>query len=354
MFVRSLDTRRLDYAALAGLGAAASMLTKYWSAFFVLSLIAAALFDRRRHSYFRSAAPWVTTAVGAVLIAPHAAWLVRNDFPPLNWAGARRMSQSFLDALGSLMEYSLGTLGYCAIALIVFALYVRPSRAGLRDSAFATQGDRRRAAIMFWATLLVPILFAFALRRNLLSLWNTPALALLPVMLMASPLVKLTRNAAARIAATSVTFSLLALLISPFVAGVALRLGVENYAAEARGLADNIENEWRATSGARGKPLAVLAGPFALVSTSAFYLKDKPSTFADFSRYLSPWISDETIAQSGGVVVCPVNDIYCGRHLDSLVVRQRGGRRTEVQITPRWLWLTGAPERFLIATLPPR
>lgn len=353
-FVRSLDTRRAGYAAMAGAGAAAAMLVKYWSAFFVLSLIAAALFDRRRNSYFRSPAPYISAGLGALLIAPHAVWLVRNNFPPLNWAGARRASQGVLDALGALMEYSLGTLGYCAIALVVFAIYVRTSRAALRDSAFATQGDRRRAAILFWTPLLLPIAFAFALRRNLLSLWNTPALALLPVMLMASPLVRVTRNAAARVAATSVTFTLLALLISPVIAGVMLRLGVENYAAHARGLADKVQSEWDATNGTRGRPLATLAGPFALVSTAAFYLKDKPSTFADFSRYLSPWISDDAIARSGGVIVCPVNDTYCGRNLDSLVVRQRGGRRTEVEIVPRWLWLTGEPERFLIATLPPR
>jgi hypothetical protein len=259
-----------------------------------------------------------------------------------------------LNALSALTEYSLGTLGYCAVALIVFALYVRPSRAGLRASAFGTQGERRRAAIMFWTPLLVPIVVAFATRRNLLSLWNTGALALLPVMLMASPLVRVTRDAAARVAATSVTFSLVALLVSPIVAGVALHSGVENYAAQARGVAAQVQSEWDATSGARGRPLAVLAGPFALVSTTSFYLKDRPATYSDFSRYLSPWIGDETIAQSGAVIVCPVNDTYCGRHLDSLVVRQRGGRRTEVEIVPRWLSLTGAPERFLIVTLPPR
>jgi hypothetical protein len=320
----------------------------------VLSLVAAALFDRRRNAYFRSAAPWISAGVGALLIAPHVVWLVKNNFPPLNWVGTRRASQGVLDALGSLMEYSLGTLGYCAIALIVFAIYVRPSRTGLRDSAFSRQLDRRRAAILFWTPLLVPIAFAFALRTNLLSLWNTGALALLPVMLMASPQVRLTRDMAARIAATSVTFSLLALLVSPIVAAVTMRLGVENYASHARGVAEKIESEWRATRGAEGKPLTMLAGPFALVSTAAFYLKDRPSTYADFSRYLSPWISDEKIAQGGGVIVCPVADAYCGRNLDSLVVRQRGGRRGEIEVVPQWFGFSGEPERFLIATLPPR
>ncbi len=350
-FVRSLDTRRAGFAVLAGAGAAAAMLTKYWSGFFVLALIAAALFDRRRNVYFRSAAPWITTGVGALLIAPHVVWLIKNNFPPLNWVGTRRISQSVFDALGSLMEYSFGTLGYCAFALIVFWIYVRPSPAGLRASAFATQTERRRASIIFWTPLLAPIALAFALRTNLLSLWNTPALALLPVMLMASPLVKVTRDAAARIAATAVTFTLLVVLVSPIIAGVTLRLGVENHAAFARGVADKVQSEWAATS---GKPLTLVAGPFGLASTASFYLHDKPSTYSDFSPYLAPWLKNDTLARSGGAVVCPVSDAYCGRNLDMLVARQRGGRRTEVEVVPHWLWMRGAPERFLIATLPPQ
>lgn len=350
-FTRSLDTRTPGYAALAGLGAAASMLTKYWSGFFILALIAAALFDRRRNAYFRSNAPWITTGVGAVLIAPHVVWLFKNNFPPLTWVGTRRTSQSLFDALGSLSEYSFGTLGYCALALIVFAVYVRPSLAGLRESAIPPQGDRRRAAIMFWIPLLSPIALAFALKTNLLSLWNTPALALLPVMLMGSPQIRVSRDAAARIAATTVTIALGALLLSPVIAGVTLLMGVENHAAYARGVAARIESEWAATS---DKPLTILAGPFALASTTAFYLKDKPSTFADFSRYLSPWISDETIARQGAAIVCPAGEAYCGRHLDALVARQRGGRRGEFEVVPQWLWLRGAPGRYLIATVPPR
>ena len=47
-FVRSLKTRHGGYAALAGLLGALSLLSKYWSAFLLLGLALAALFDRRR------------------------------------------------------------------------------------------------------------------------------------------------------------------------------------------------------------------------------------------------------------------------------------------------------------------
>src|SRR6476646_6547635 len=64
-FLRSFETRRIGWAALAGLAAAAAMLGKYWSIFLLTGLGLAALADPRRGAYFRSAAPWVTIAAGA-------------------------------------------------------------------------------------------------------------------------------------------------------------------------------------------------------------------------------------------------------------------------------------------------
>ena len=78
--MRALATRHLGWAALAGLAAAAAMLTKYWSVFLLAALAFAALADRRRVAYFRSAAPWVTAGVFIAAVAPHAWWLVRREF----------------------------------------------------------------------------------------------------------------------------------------------------------------------------------------------------------------------------------------------------------------------------------
>ena len=77
--LRALATRHLGWAALAGLAAAAAMLTKYWSVFLLAALAFTALADRRRGAYFRSAAPWVTAGVFIAAVAPHAWWLMRRE-----------------------------------------------------------------------------------------------------------------------------------------------------------------------------------------------------------------------------------------------------------------------------------
>jgi len=349
-FVRSLETRHGGYAALAGLLGALSLLSKYWSAFLLLGVALAALFDRRRNAYFRSPAPYISALAGAAAVAPHLYWLVREHFPPLTWVGTRRTSQSVLDALGSLTEYSAGTLGYAGVAIILVLLFVQPSWAGLRDSLFPRERDRRTAAILFWAPLLVPILVAVVTHTNLLSLWNTPALNLLPVVLLGSALVSVTRDQVTRVAAVAISVSVLALIASPFIALATLRTGVENYAAYARPLAQAVDHEWKAST---DRPLRLLGGPFALVSGVAMYIPDRPSTFADFSRYLSPWVDDERIAREGLAIACPVVETWCVDMLPALMAKRPGSHRLDLELTPRWLGFEGLPQRFTMAIIPP-
>src|SRR6266699_2334422 len=98
-FLRSFETRRVLDAALAGLWAAAAMYGKYWSIFLLLGLGVAALIDHRRAAYFRSPAPWVTIAVGALALAPHVAWLIANDFAPFSYAVTQHGEGSLASAL---------------------------------------------------------------------------------------------------------------------------------------------------------------------------------------------------------------------------------------------------------------
>ena len=107
----------------------------------------------------------------------------------------------------------------------------------------------------------------------------------------------------------AVTFSLFALLASPIVAAVKLATGVENDASYVPAVAAAVEREWKSQT---DRPLGILAGPFGLASSVAFTLKDRPSTYADFAPYLSPWVNAEALMHKGLAVVCP--GPRCGLH----------------------------------------
>jgi len=128
--LRALDSRHLGWAALAGIAAAAAMLTKYWSVFLIAALSLAALVHPKRSAYFRAGAPWVTAGLFALACVPHVVWLVKENFPPLTWVATRRISAGLADTLSSLAEYLAGTAGYASIAIILVAVFVRPTVCG--------------------------------------------------------------------------------------------------------------------------------------------------------------------------------------------------------------------------------
>ena len=111
-----------------------------------------------------------------------------------------------------------------------------------------------------------------------------------------------------------------------------------------------MEREWKQVT---DKPLRLLAGPFHLANTAAFYIGDRPSTYADFSSYLSPWVDARRIVRQGIAIACPVDDPECLVDMDKIVSQGLPGRRTEVELTRHWLGLAGAPRRFVLAVVPP-
>jgi hypothetical protein len=261
------------------------------------------------------------------------------------------LTHSAGDFARSLGEYSFGTLGYAAVAIILVAILIRPSGAAVRDSWVATEPTRRPATILFWTPLALPVVVALAVRTNLLSLWNAPALNLLPVMMLASPLVLVTRVAVVRLAAIVTAITLGAIALSPVVAWAKLKQGVENDAEYASLAAKAAEREWRQTTDA---PLRLVAGPFALASSAAFYIVDRPSTYADFSHYLSPWVNEARIAHEGIAIICPAQDAGCLNNMNTLTAGGPPGRREDVTLTRHWLGFTGRAAHFVIATVPPR
>jgi 4-amino-4-deoxy-L-arabinose transferase-like glycosyltransferase len=349
--IRSLESRRTGWAMVTGLAAAAAMLTKYWSAFLLAAMAFTTLADRRRNAYWRSPAPWLTALVFVLAVLPHAIWLIAEKFPPLTWIGTRRTTDSAWDLLDSLAEYSFGTIGYSALAIIAAALLLRPPIAAVRDSWFATEPTRRPATILFWAPLLLPIAVALGAGTDLLSLWNAPSLNLLPAMMLASPLILVSRCAVLRLAAIATAITLAAVVLSPLVALAKLKHGVENNAQYGRLAAAAAESAWRETTSA---PLRLVAGPFALASSASFYMTDRPSTYANFSQDLSPWVSESRIARDGVVIICPARDTECLRNLNTLAGAGPPGRSAEVTLRRHWFGFTGAAERFVIATVPPR
>src|SRR5579862_695428 len=131
-FLRSLETRYAGWAVLAGIGAAAAMLGKYWSIVLLAALGLTALIHPRRSAYFSSLAPLLTLATGMILLTPHIDWLIANQFMTFSYA-TEMHSGTTAAAARSAVGFIGGSLGYIALPILFFLLAARPGAPHSRD-----------------------------------------------------------------------------------------------------------------------------------------------------------------------------------------------------------------------------
>jgi hypothetical protein len=348
-FLRSYRTLKPLHAAWAGLAAAAAMLVKYWSIVLLVGLAIAALSDGRARAYFRSAAPWVTIAVGLVAMAPHLAWLYVEGFRPFRYAMESHPTGLWGAAVSGL-GYVAGAAGYVAAPVLVALAAARPSWGAITDSAWPPAGDRRLALIAFAAPLLLPMIAAIAAGAAVVSLWAIGSMTLLPVVLLSSPQLVVTRAAARRILALAIAVPLVALALSPVIAVVIHRQGVPGDATHYRLVAQAAEQAWRETT---EEPLRLIGSSNNVVYGTVFYFSDHPSTLEITKPEVTPWTDAQRVAREGIALFCPVEQVQCVDAMDALAARGPPGTRREVEVSRRFFGFADKPTRYVIVTVPP-
>jgi Dolichyl-phosphate-mannose-protein mannosyltransferase len=348
-FLRSFETRRVPDAALAGLFAAAAMYGKYWSIFLLLGLAVAALVDSRRSAYFRSPAPWITMAVGAIVIAPHVIWLIANDFAPFSYAMFVHADASWRSSLGSVLEYVSGSIAYVCVPLLIVFVLARPGRLALKDMAWPLAPGRRLAATAFWAPLLLPALVASLAGVRLTSLWSMSAWTLLPVMLLSSPLIAISRRDLALVLGLAVIFPFIMIAVAPAV-GMVIHRSAPAFEAHSSVLAQPVEQLWRETS---DRPLKAFASVDLLTDGVPFYLREHPRALRILERPATPR-DQELIARAGAVLVCPADAGSCLDRAMAVAAMSPPGKRREVEVRRNYLGVDGVARRYVIIGIPPQ
>jgi hypothetical protein len=349
-FLRSFESRSTGWAALAGLAAAAAMLAKYWAVILLIGLGIAALADPRRGRYFRSAAPYVTVAVGAAALAPHLWWLYDHGFAAFGYALESHPATLF-EALRSGVVYVASAVGYVAIPILMATAVARPSRAAVADTLWPADPSRRTVVVAFALPLLLPMLAAVIAREDVIPIWTISTMTLLPVVLLSSPLVTLPRAGTIRVLAIAIALPLVCLVASPLVALAIHFRGVENHGTHYRLVAQDVEKLWHETT---GRPLRLVGGTANLLYGSMLYFADRPSDYEIASPQLTPWVDDARIARDGIALYCPATDGVCMRALEVWAARSGGSKRSEIEVSRSFLGTADKPEHYVILIIPPR
>jgi 4-amino-4-deoxy-L-arabinose transferase-like glycosyltransferase len=347
-FLRSFDTRRVGWAVLAGVSAAAAMLGKYWSVTLLAGLGLAALTDSRRGAYFSSPAPYVTLAVGTVLLTPNIYWLTTHHYMPFRYA-MEAHSGTVSTAPLSALFFIINSLGYAAAPIVFSLLAARPSFVAIRDTLWPDEPERRTLFLAFAAPFMFAAAIALSLTVEIESIWAVCAMTLLPVVLLSSPLVTISRRAAVNLFFLAVVVPLFMLVISPLVAFSIHQIGVPNYGGDYKLLAQEIERVWRAHT---DKPLRIVGGT-TLVNGVVFYFADQPSTFNIDVPKETPWVGDDRIRREGMAIGCPETEAFCMRALKAFAGRYHVIADEHINISRHYMGTATPPERYEIVIISP-
>jgi 4-amino-4-deoxy-L-arabinose transferase-like glycosyltransferase len=343
-FLRSLTTCDPLYAVLTGLSAGCALLTKYWSIYLIAGLGLAALVSSDRRRYLTSAAPWITGAVGLAVIAPHLYFLASGHRETLSYVGGAMAGATLAARFVDSLVYLAGAAAYVAIPLAILAA-MRPNREVLAELIWPSSPGRRLVAVAFWVPLLLPAVVNIVMPTRLTSLWTIPNWTLLPVVLLSSPALLISRRAAARVLAFAIVVPLAAIVASPVVAIVQQLNHLPSARPHYQQAAREIDRFWHEKTTA---PIRYIGGDSEMANGVAFYLDSAAPYFAPQTE--SP--NDPKVTRNGIALICPAWNEQCLAAIDALM-RRYGGAHEEVTEQRNLLGIAGPPARFEIVVVPP-
>jgi hypothetical protein len=310
-YLDAFEKRSIRYGVWLGLAGALALMTKYWVLTMIGAVGLAALIHPARLQFLRSPAPWVAIATLAVAMLPHVMWLKQVDFVPFTYAGD---TYSLTDR-AMIDDLALGYVGHnlallaAPVILGAIALIWRPFR--LTPFPALARGDNSGVnlsqALNVWIIQAVvaigPPLGALFFHVYIKTDWGIPLFFLVPLALIAIPVVRVRKVALANLMVSWLVITLVVLAASPRIVAYELsekRTAGATYRARSE-LARGLTEAWHTRFYSRWPAVA------AYMDTGqpmTFYSPDHPAPLTPNEPWSSGLTSLEEAKRSGFIGIC--------------------------------------------------
>jgi 4-amino-4-deoxy-L-arabinose transferase-like glycosyltransferase len=348
-FLRSLATRRMDFSVYAGLLGGIALLTKYYSLvlFGTLLLVAALHPDRLR--YFTSPAPYVTNAVGLLVITPHVWWTFAADLPTIDYAISKThygVAEARSTAIGSVAG-AIAALGFACAA---YALAFGAQTWALLKRSLIAAFDRRNAWLTCFAhgPLIFTIAAYFVFNARITIGFLLPAFFALPTTFLVLSRAEVTAVVVRRLVYGVAAVWVTMVAASPLFAYYQFAYGPQAMLEPRRELAIEATRIWNATFARR---LRFVSGEQRLATAVTFYSPDSPSYLILDKPEQSPWVADAEAKMEGVLILCREEAEACMQN----AARYAGERaiRSTHEFAAKFFGRAAASQRFVFIVRPP-
>jgi hypothetical protein len=298
----ALKSGRLRYWLMCGVAIGLGLLSKYSIVFLLapLSIFMLVNADARRH--FATPGPYITASTAALIVAPHVAWLIRNDFPTVTYALTRAESHGrLIDHLVNPLGFALNQVIALIPAMILMALLMVGSTSDRRRPAPAhsLHGFLFTVALgPFLALLAVSALTGFRLHSG----WGRPLWSFIGVLALSHVQPAVTDKAFRRFSFAFLGCAAIwgAAFAGKFALGPTLTGNVRPEHFPGQAIATYVTTQWVTRY---RTPVPAVGGNKWFADNVGFYSPDRPDVYADLNPNKNPWITDELFNRRGGVII---------------------------------------------------
>ncbi len=348
---RSLNTGRSHYWLLCGVMAGLGLLSKYSMVFLLVALFAFMFVNGHARHHFTTPGPYMTVAVVALIVSPHAIWLFENDFTTVTYGLGRAAGQGqFTDHVVNPLIFAFNqALTLIPVMIMVGLLMLRstPNRQEVASASFPRAFLLTAALGPFMAYLVISAITGFQVRSG----WGTPLWSFFGVFILYHLRPALTDKALRRFSYAFLSFAgiWVVLFVGRFFLGPTLtgRADPEHFPGMA--IAAYVTAQWAKHY---RTPLPIVGGNQYLADNIGVYSPDRPEVYADLDPKRSPWTNDEEFKRRGGVIIW-------NAHTDGTALPDRWQTRfpgASVQPGASFVWQTSAavpPVKIAWAIVPP-
>ncbi len=302
-YLRAIRAGRWRWWVALGLTVGVGLLSKYTLGVLLLALAGYTFVDARARRHLRHAGPYLAAFIALVVVAPHAAWLVRNDFITVRYAGVRSAAAGWASHVTNPASFLYGQ----GVRLLPVVLALNPLLS-LRPRRQPASTD---ATILYWAGV-GPVALLFALSavtgcqlRDIWgsSLWTFTGVWLLAVFGTASD-ARLRRAVRTWAVTAGLMLAIWAghTVMQPYARGRPTRVHYPG-----RVLATEIGRRW---SDRCAVPFPIVAGEAWRAGNVCCYSPHRPVIYSSgamgylvFEPEATPWTGDADMTARGGVLV---------------------------------------------------
>lgn len=310
-FYQAIKEQRYRDWLGVGIVAGLAMMAKYYTAFPMMVMLFFLMTTREGRVSFKKSGLYLALLSFMVIITPHIIWLFQHDFITVQYALDRADDHSIPWIIKHFyypIDFALAQL-INVVAMPLLLLFSYSKHAQQKDviapETTLTAFDHYFLLSMAFGTYILTVFLSGIFGWHLYNEWGVPLISLWGIVIVAYTQFSLTIKAFKRF--VIIIFAVMICWVATYPVGLYLqpdRRHSDNYPAQE--VADIVTSAWQTRY---HKPLEYVAGSRYVAGYVAFYSKDHPSVYAEWSSQFSPWINVEQMKKYGAVFV---QDNYYG------------------------------------------